>query len=220
MENEQGQPYYFSYGEKEMQYLKKKDPVLGAVIDELGILKRAVIPDLYEALLNSIAGQQISSKALDTVWGRIQEKFAPLTPAHLAEISEEELQGCGISMRKAHYMKEITDRILDGSLNLSALAKMSDEQVTDVLIKLPGIGVWTAEMLLIFSMQRPNVLSYGDLAIQRGMRMVYHHKNITPALFKKYKKRYTPYATVAGFYLWAAAGGAIGGMKDHAPKKK
>lgn len=117
-------------------------------------------------------------------------------------------------------MKEITDRILDGSLNLSAFARMSDEQVTDVLIKLPGIGVWTAEMLLIFSMQRPNVLSYGDLAIQRGMRMVYHHKNITPALFTKYKKRYTPYATVAGFYLWAAAGGAIGGMKDHAPKKK
>jgi len=79
---------------------------------------------------------------------------------------------------------------------------------------------WTAEMLMIFSMQRPNVLSYGDLAIQRGLRMVYHHRKIDKATFRKYWKRYSPYASVAGLYLWAVAGGAIDEMKDYAPKKK
>jgi DNA-3-methyladenine glycosylase II len=93
---------------------------------------------------------------------------------------------------------------------------MSDEEVCAKLSELNGIGIWTAEMLMIFSMQRPNVLSYGDLAILRGMRMVYHRRKIDKVQFNKYWKRYTPYASVASLYLWAVAGGAIDGMKDYA----
>ena len=96
---------------------------------------------------------------------------------------------------------------------------MSDEEVCAKLSELNGIGVWTAEMLMIFSMQRPNVLSYGDLAIHRGLRMVYQHRKIDKEKFNKYWKRYTPYASVASLYLWAVAGGAIDGMKDFAAKK-
>lgn len=87
------------------------------------------------------------------------------------------------------------------------------------LSALPGIGVWTAEMLMTFSMQRPNILSWGDLAIHRGLRMVppppAHQR---PSLFAKYRRRYTPYGSVASLYLWEMAGGAIPGMKDWAPK--
>ena len=97
---------------------------------------------------------------------------------------------------------------------------MSDEQVCTKLSEQNGIGVWTAEMLMIFSMQRSNVLSYGDLAILRGLRMVYHHRKIDKTIFNKYWKRYSPYASVASLYLWAVAGGAIDEMKDYAPKKK
>ena len=88
------------------------------------------------------------------------------------------------------------------------------------LSALDGIGIWTAEMLMLFSMQRPDILSFGDLAILRGMRMLYHHRKITRELFEKYRRRYSPYGSVASLYLWAIAGGAIEGMEDYAPKKK
>lgn len=199
----------FLYGETEITYLCKKDKRLKAVIEQLGHIDRTVIPDLFEALLNSIAGQQISSKALVTVWNRIVTNCSPLTPEHIHSLSAEELQACGISMRKATYMKEAAARIVDGRLDLSALQNMTDDEVRRVLCELPGIGPWTAEMLMIFSMQRPNILSFGDLGIQKGLRMIYHHKQITPELFARYQKRYAPYGTVAGLYLWAVAGGVL-----------
>ena len=88
------------------------------------------------------------------------------------------------------------------------------------LSKLDGIGVWTAEMLMIFSLCRPDILSFGDLAIHRGLRMLYHHRKIDKKLFAKYQKRYSPYNTVASLYLWAISDGVIDGMKDYAPSKK
>jgi len=211
---------YFEYGETETEYLKEKDPLLGTVIDKIGHIDRAVTPDLFTALVNSIVGQQISSKAHATVWARMQERFAPITPETMGNVTEEELQNCGISFRKARYIKEIADFILNGHLNLTNLHSLSDKEVCVQLSQMKGIGAWTAEMLMIFSMQRPDVLSYNDLAIIRGLRMLYRHRKITPALFKKYKRRYSPYASVASLYLWAIAGGACPGLNDHAPGKK
>lgn len=78
---------------------------------------------------------------------------------------------------------------------------------------LKGVGVWTAEMILLFCMQRPDVFSYDDLAIQRGLRMVYHHRKIDRKLFEKYRRRFSPYCSVASLYLWAAAGGVVPGLK-------
>ena len=92
---------------------------------------------------------------------------------------------------------------------------MSDAEAIAALSSLKGIGVWTAEMILLFCLQRPDVLSYGDLAIQRGLRMVYHHREVTPQLFEKYRRRFSPYGSVASLYLWVVAGGAIPEMKDY-----
>lgn len=209
---------YFEYGEKEIQHLKTKDPVLGAFIDEIGHINRAVIPDLFMALVSSIVGQQISTKAHATIWERMLNQFASLTPENIRSVSAERLQTCGISMRKAVYIKEISDAVLDGSLNLTHLHTMTDDEVCEQLSQLKGIGVWTAEMLMTFSMQRMDVMSWDDLAIHRGLRMLYRHRKITPMLFAKYKRRYSPYATVASLYLWAIAGGACPKLTDCAPK--
>jgi len=198
-------PDYFAYGEAEIAYLKSKDPLLGAAIDTIGMIERAVTPDLFSALLNAIVGQQISTKAQATIWGRVKEKFTPLTPETIAAATEEELQGCGLSFRKVSYMKNIAADILAGRLDLPALTHMTDEEVCQRLCQIKGIGAWTAEMLMIFSMQRPNILSKDDLAIIRGLCRLYHHRKITPRLFAKYKRRYAPYATVASLYLWAIA---------------
>ncbi|EHQ89794.1 DNA-3-methyladenine glycosylase family protein [Desulfosporosinus youngiae] len=210
--------HYFQYGEKEIEHLKAKDPILGAAIDEVGHIDRVVIPDMFMALVNSIVGQQISTKAQATIWERMQNQFAPLTPENIGIISAEDLQTCGISMRKALYIKEIAAAVLDGSLDLAHLHTMTDDEICKRLCRIKGIGVWTAEMLMTFSMQRMDIMSWDDLAIHRGLRMIYHHRKITPELFAKYKRRYSPYATVASLYLWAIAGGACAELVDYAPK--
>lgn len=208
----------FGYGEKEMDYLCKKDKRLGEVINRLGFIERAVIPDLFEALVNSIAGQQISSKALETVWGRITERLSPITPEHFCEISDEEIRACGLSARKAGYIKSAAQRFADGSLNAEELKSLPDEELIKRLTELDGIGKWSAEMLMLFSLERMDVLSGGDFGIKRGLRMLYHHREITPELFERYRKRYSPYGSVASVYLWAISAGAVEGLYDHAQK--
>lgn len=210
---------YFDYGHAEIDWLKARDPILGAAMAEIGHIRRAVIPDLFMALANSIVGQQISTKAQATIWRRMQESFSPLNPERIGATPAEELQACGISMRKALYIKEAAIAALDGSLDLTRLKSMSDAEVCDCLRSLRGVGVWTAEMLMIFSLQRQDILSWDDLAIHRGLRMLYRHRKITPALFAKYKRRYSPYASIASLYLWAISGGACVGLADPAVKR-
>ena len=117
-------------------------------------------------------------------------------------------------------MLKFAHKVKTGEFDIDDIWEKSDEEVIDELCSLDGVGVWTAEMILLFCMERANVLSFGDLAIQRGMRMVYHHRKITRKLFDKYRKRLSPYCSVASLYFWAVAGGAIPEMKDYAPKKK
>lgn len=209
---------YFPYGEGEILYLQKKDKRLGEAIDKIGKVNRQVNPDLFASVVHQIVGQQISTAAQVTIWQRICERVGEITPQNLCAMSQEELQANGISFRKADYIKDFAQLVHSGSLDLDKLHAMSDAQVIEKLSSLRGIGVWTAEMLMLFSMERPDILSYGDLAILRGMRMLYRHKEITKPLFERYRKRYSPYGSTASLYLWAIAGGAIEGLTDCQPK--
>lgn len=211
---------YIEYSEKETDYLKKKDKTLGEAIDRIGHVCREADPDLYSSVVRAIIGQQISTAAQVTICKRLREFHGDITPAALHEIPAETLQKIGISFRKADYIKSFTEKVVSGTFDLQALYEKPDDEVIRELSALQGIGVWTAEMLLLFCMQRPDILSYGDLAILRGMRMLYHHRQIDRKLFEKYRRRYSPHGTVASLYLWAIAGGAIPEMRDYAPKAK
>jgi DNA-3-methyladenine glycosylase II len=211
---------YFIYGETELEHLKQADVRLAQAIDRIGMIQRKVNPDLFSALIEAIIGQQISTKAHITISKRMHDHLQMITPQRLTEISKETLQSFGLTHRKVEYIKQIAQQVEAGKLNIESLQQLSDEEVCIELSKLNGVGVWTAEMLMTFSMQRPNIISYGDLAIQRGLRMLYHHRNIDKKKFAKYKRRYAPYASIASLYLWEIAGGAIPEMKDYAPKKK
>lgn len=213
------QDKYFSYGEKEIEYLKSRDKKLAEVIDRIGHVYREIDPDLFSSVVHNIIGQQISMKAEATIWGRVQEKLGSVTPESVNSLEISELQSLGMSFRKAEYISDFARKVADGSFDLDAVARMSDGDAIDALCSLKGIGVWTAEMLLLFCLQRPNILSFGDLAILRGMRMVYRHRKIDRKLFEKYRRRLSPYGSVASLYFWEVAGGAIPGMKDCAPKK-
>lgn len=192
----------FKYGNKEIDYLKKKDKKLGIAIERIGIIEREVMPDLFTALIRSIVGQQISNKAAATVWKRFQEQSAEMTPKSISNINIEIIQKCGMSMKKASYIKSISASVENGELKISELSNMTDQEVVKTLSALPGIGIWTAEMMMIFSMQRPNIVSWGDLAIRRGICTLYGHKELDKLKFERYKKRYSPYGSVASLYIW------------------
>jgi 3-methyladenine DNA glycosylase/8-oxoguanine DNA glycosylase len=172
------------------------------VIDRYGVIEREINKDVFSALIGSIISQQISGKAADTVESRLLSLCGEVTPARICNTDISAIQQCGMSMRKAQYIKGVAEAVYSGTVNPSALVNMSDEDVIGLLSELPGIGVWTAEMLLIFSLGRMNVLSYGDLAIRRGLCKLYGHKAITKEQFARYKKRYSPYGSIASLYLW------------------
>lgn len=193
----------FKYGLKELDHLKKKDKKLALAIDRIGMIEREVIPDLFTALVNSVVSQQISSKAAATVWNRLKECLGEITPETITSATLEEIQKCGLSTRKASYIKGIGDTVALGKLKLSELNDISDSEIIKRLSSLNGIGAWTAEMLMIFSMERPDVVSWGDLAIQRGMMNLYGLKTLSKEQFDRYRRRYSPYGSVASLYLWA-----------------
>lgn len=211
---------YFQYGQQEIDYLSRRDAKLGAVIAQVGRVEREVDTDLFSAVVHHIVGQQISTKAQATIWQRMRDALGTVDAAHILAAGAEQLQPLGISYRKAAYITDFARKVQDGAFDLEGIWQKPDEEVIRELSALKGIGVWTAEMILLFCMQRPNVFSYDDLAIQRGLRMVYHHRKIDRTLFEKYRRRFSPYCSVASIYLWAAAGGAVPGLKDYAPKKK
>jgi DNA-3-methyladenine glycosylase II len=193
---------FFSYGQREIEYLQNVDQILGAAMKRLGKIDREVIPDLFTALIYAIVGQQISVKAAHTVWHRMQLHFEDMIPQHIALATVEEIQQCGMSTRKAIYIKNIGEAVMYGSLKLMELYDLPDEEVIKRLSKMNGIGVWTAEMLLLNSMERPDIVSWGDIAIRRGMINLYNLTDITKEQFEKYKKHYSPYGSVASIYLW------------------
>ena len=211
---------YFEYGDEETSYLAARDPRMAEAIEAVGFIRREVHPDLFAALVNAIMGQQISTKAQATIWKRMTDSLGDVTPECIDALSNDELQAFGLSFRKVSYIKGAAQRVLAGELDLDAIAALPDDEVRRELSGLPGIGAWTAEMLMTFSLQRPDIMSFGDLAIQRGLRMLHHHRRITPELFAKYRRRYSPYGTVASLYLWEIAGGAVSGLRDWAPKTK
>jgi len=207
---------YYKYGDIEIEYLKRKDKRIGEAIDRIGHIYREINGDVFSSVVHGIVGQQISSAALKTVWSRLNDRLCVVSAETICATSREDLQGCGITFKKADYIKGFADKTLSGEFDADALRDLNDADVINKLSAIKGIGVWTAEMLMVFCLQRPDVVSFGDLAIHRGMRMLYHHRKIDRSLFDKYARRYSPYGTVASLYLWAIAGGAIPEMRDFA----
>ena len=192
----------FEYGDKEINYLKEADILLGDAIERIGKIEREIIPDLFPALIYAVIGQQISLKAAKTIWARMQESFLAITPEYLSEVAVEDIQQCGMQATKARYIKGIAETIAKGEFDLNSLYALSDKEAIKKLSSLNGIGVWTAEMLLLNSMERPDIISYGDIAIRRGIMKLHGLVELTKEQFEVYRKMYSPYGSVASIYLW------------------
>lgn len=193
---------YFKYGEEEIEYLKKKDKKLAKAIDEIGMVKREINTDLFSAVIESVIGQLISTKAAITVTNRLIDLVGDFTPENIEKVDSELIQKCGMTFRKANYIKGAANAAITGEIEFNNLHKLSNDEVIKELTKLKGIGEWTGEMILIHSLERPDILSYKDLGIRRGMMRLYELEELSKKEFEIYRKKYSPYGTVASIYLW------------------
>lgn len=193
---------YFIYSDDELGYLKSRDNVLKDIIESIGLIKRSVNKDPFQSLISSVISQQISTKAAVTVKERLYNLTDGLNITKLNDINIEELKQCGMSYRKAEYIKGIIDSKLENKINFDSLESMSDEEIIKLLTSLRGVGKWTVEMLLIFSLNRKNILSYDDLGIRRGIIKAYNLESIDKKEFEKFREIYSPYCSIASLYLW------------------
>lgn len=197
---------YFPYGTMETEALKAADPILGAAIDRLGHPDRPLMPDLFTALVNCVIAQQISTKAAETVYGRVVDRCGgAVTPEQIARFSEEEIQSLGMSRRKAGYIRGIAFAFASGQIDARELREADEDRIIRELTALPGIGIWTAEMLMLHSLQHPDICSWHDLGIRRGMMRLYGMETVSKKEFEELRRRYSPYGSVASIYLWALA---------------
>lgn len=193
---------FFPYGKEEIEYLSKRDEQLGTAIEQIGMIKRQIIPDPFTALIFNVVSQQISKKAAETVWNRLKNKLQIITPETIDHTELLEIQKCGLGIRKAKYIKGIAAAAQSGEVDFGSLHMLTDDEIIKKLSSLDGVGAWTGEMMLIFSFSRPDVVSFKDLAIRKGMMILYDLSQLSQEKFQQYRERYSPYGTVASLYLW------------------
>ncbi len=186
------------------------DKVMPALIDKYGVCPlKPWRRDAFDMLIYSIVGQQLSTKAAATIVQRVRALFPDdkkFLANKFAQLSQQELRNCGLSLSKANYCLGIATAVSNNTINLRALKRQSDEQVITELTALKGVGQWTAEMLLIFAFGRSDILSLGDLGLRRGMQAAYKlRKRPSDERFTKIAKAWQPYRSIASWYLWRAA---------------
>jgi 3-methyladenine DNA glycosylase/8-oxoguanine DNA glycosylase len=181
--------------------------VLAALIRKHGAcgLAAAQRADHFTALVRAITGQQLSTKAAATIFGRLVALMSDglLTPAALAAVSDEQLRTVGMSRQKAAYFRDLSEKVTSGALPLDSLDAMTDDEVIAALTQVKGIGRWSAEMFLMFRLHRPDVLPVDDLGIVNAVKNVYRlRKKPTSERIRKIGEAWRPYRSVASWYLW------------------
>lgn len=188
-----------------LEHLCLKDPILGAFIQNTGLLSREMTSDPYKATLECIIAQQVSGKAAISITERFYARFPDADPKAILQAPLEALRACGLSGSKAAYLRNIAQVKADGSVDFEHLKDLSTPEIMEKLLPIKGVGRWTVEMVLIFSLGKPDVMSYDDLAIRRGIERLYHKRKVTKEFFAKLYRRYAPYQTIASLYLWDAS---------------
>lgn len=194
--------------------LAASDPKMAELIERIGEIDIATRlkrrseeapPDAYGALLRAIVGQQLSTKAARTIYGRVLEVFDGRTPTpeQLLEAEETDLRGAGLSGRKVEYLRDLADHVISGELELERLDELSDEQAIEEIVAVRGLGQWTAEMFLLFHLERPDIISGGDLGIRQAIMVEYELEEMpTPQEVMALSERWSPHRSLASLYLW------------------
>jgi len=188
------------------EYLTKADPLMGAAIEKYGVIDYELHTDYLSALLSNIVGQQLSGRVADVIWSRVLHLMdGGLTAEKVLAVGDEDLRGAGMSRNKAAYIKNIARAVADGSLTLAQFGAMDDAAVIAQLTAIKGVGAWTAEMFLIFSLGRLDVFSKGDGGLARAINTLYGNgAELLPKERFAIAERWKPFRSIAGLYLWAS----------------
>ena len=190
------------YWERAKRSLGRRDPVMGAIVRRYPRIHLVSRGDPFLTLARSIVGQQISVKAAQSVWSRICALVPVVSPESVLEIRIKDLRACGLSDRKTEYISDLARRFADGAVQVHRWPDMGDEEVIEDLIQLRGIGRWTAEMLLMFSLLRPDVFPLDDLGLQKAIRRAYFKRKVSLKTMAKLGATWSPWRSVATWYLW------------------
>jgi DNA-3-methyladenine glycosylase II len=189
---------------KAILHLKRSDPVLKAIIQRIGPYRPRVAPADFPALARSIVFQQLSGKAAATIFGRLEAAVnGRVTPRAVLKLDEARMRSLGLSKQKAAYLRDLAQKTLTREVDFRTLPEMPDQEVIAHLTAVKGIGVWTAQMFLIFALGRPDVLPTADLGIRAAMKKLYGLAVLPqPAEMEKIAAPWRPYCSVACWYLW------------------
>jgi len=190
--------------------LMRADKVLRGVMESTGpihaeIDRRGSRSDPYEALARAIVGQQLSTKAAASIWAKLLDQFGGKTPTprQILRKRRTTLRKAGLSNAKVEFLRDLASHVEDGRLDLKSLAKLPDEDIVAELVAVKGIGLWTAEMFLIFHLGRPDVVSAGDLGIRRAIQIAYGMEDLPgPDEMERISDQWRPHRTLACLYLW------------------
>lgn len=194
--------------ETALAHLAAADPVMARLIEERGPITMTATPqaDYFFTLLDAIASQQLSSKVAATIVNRIRALVpgdAAPTAAQIMEVPDQTLRDVGLSWAKVRYVKDLAGRVVQGELDLVHISSMSDEEIITELVAVKGIGRWTAEMFLLFSLARPDVFAVDDYGLRMAMKRLYNMLDLPkPAPMRALAEPWRPYRSHASLYLW------------------
>ena len=189
---------------KAINHLKKSDPVMSAIIERVGPYRMEFGPPEFSSLAEAIVYQQLNGKAAVTIFNRFAALAGePLTPDGILKLSDAQLRSVGLSKQKSAYLKDLSVKARDGLLDFGKLPDLPDEEVVKHLTQVKGIGVWTAQMFLMFTLKRPDVLPTGDYGVQAAIKKHYKKRKWPkPKEMEKIARPWSPYRSVACWYLW------------------
>jgi DNA-3-methyladenine glycosylase II len=196
--------------ESAMLHLKKVDPVMAKIIKRVGPCQFTLREPTFETLARSIAFQQLSGKAAATIFGRVRKATGPrFTARAFLKLTPEQLRACGLSRQKMASLRDLAARVDRGEINFRKLVDLRDEEVIATLSQVRGVGVWTAQMFLMFALKRPNVMPLADLGIRNAVRKAYGLEELPKAVdLSRLSEKWHPYCSVASWYLWRSLEGA------------
>lgn len=195
---------HYDLDNEKVKYLISTDEKLGKLIRYINKTELILEEDGFKCIVKYIIGQQISDKSRETIWQRVCSALKnEVTPEKIIEINDNELRKVGLSERKVNYIKILASAVISEDINFYDFKKLTNEEIIKKLTALKGIGQWTAEMYLIFSLGRENVFSKGDGTIRRTIQWMYDLEKLpSPEILIKYFSSWTQYATIVSSYLW------------------
>ena len=189
--------------ERAKRALARRDPVMGGIVRAYPRIHLVSRGDPFLTLARSIVGQQISVKAAQSVWNRLVECTGAVSPEAILSRKRQALRACGLSDRKTEYIADLAQHFADGRIHVHRWPDMDDEAIIAELVEVRGIGRWTAEMFLIFSLMRPDVFPLDDLGLQKGIRVSYFKgRKISLNRMRKLGETWRPWRSAATWYLW------------------